>query len=814
MSNVVILSICLVGIGAVFLLASLLSARKTWQRVPAELRGRWRITVYLMGFFLIGYLFFDIILVSDLPFPVELVTGSVFFGGAIFVFIIINLAHDTITKIRTIETEFKGLFENANDLIHSVSTDGKFLYTNRAWRDILGYSLHEIESMSAFDIIPAEYQPHCKQVFADVMKGCDIRTETVFVAKSGKRIHLEGIINCRYKEGHVFAIRGIYRDMTEHKRVQKQLKTLNESLEQRVSERTMEVKNAYDLLLGSRQTLQTILDAMPYGVIIIGRDKKIRSANAAALALANYHSEEEITGQICNTTLCPAQEGKCPIIDLKEELDRSERLLITKDGRHIPIMKTVVPLTIEGEDVLLEAVIDITERKQAEDQIRLLAYYDSLTSLPNRALFTELLTRALNFARRHDKLMAVLFIDLDAFKRINDTLGHTIGDELLQAVAERLLRSVRNSDHVCRANTDDAVNIVSRLGGDEFIVTLPYIDQSHEAGIVAQRILQDLAKPMMLKGHEVIVSASIGISLYPNDGKNVETLCKNADLAMYQAKTMGKNNFQFYDKSMSTTAFDRLHLENELHKALERGEFQLYYQPKVSIKNGDIVGLEALIRWTHPQRGVCSPAHFIPLAEETGLIMPIGEWVLRTACHQGKLWQAEGLKPLPISVNISKRQFEQDQFAETVLRILKETDFPPHLLELEITESMIMQDPEAVIAMLNKLKSNGVMISIDDFGTGYSSLGELRRLPLDALKIDRSFITNIVSNGDDAVIARAIIAMSHSLKLKVIAEGVETEAQLEFLHGLSCDQAQGYLFSRPVPAREFPHLAVKAKRFT
>jgi EAL domain-containing protein (putative c-di-GMP-specific phosphodiesterase class I) len=307
----------------------------------------------------------------------------------------------------------------------------------------------------------------------------------------------------------------------------------------------------------------------------------------------------------------------------------------------------------------------------------------------------------------------------------------------------------------------------------------------------------------------VIVSASIGISLYPDDGNNVETLLKNADLAMYQAKNQGKNNFQFYTESMSTTALDRLHLENELRKALERGEFELYYQPKVSVKSRELVGVEALIRWTRANLGVCSPADFIPLAEETGLILPIGEWVLRTACHQGKLWQAEGLRPLPISINISKRQFEQEQLAETVIEILQRTDFDPQLLELEITESMIMQNPEAVIAMLNKLKSYGVMVSIDDFGTGHSSLGELRRLPLDALKIDRSFITNVVSNGDDAVIARAIIAMAHSLKLKVIAEGVETEDQLEFLHGLSCDEAQGYLFSKPVPAQECAHLIAK-----
>jgi EAL domain-containing protein (putative c-di-GMP-specific phosphodiesterase class I) len=323
---------------------------------------------------------------------------------------------------------------------------------------------------------------------------------------------------------------------------------------------------------------------------------------------------------------------------------------------------------------------------------------------------------------------------------------------------------------------------------------------------VARRILHDLTKPFVLNGHEVFISASIGISLYPSDGQDVDTLLKNADIAMYHAKEQGKNNFQFYTDSMNATALDRLHLENEMRKALERNEFQLYFQPKVRVENQKIIGVEALLRWNHPKRGLLSPAEFIPLAEETGLIVPIGQWVLRTACEQGKAWQAEGLAPLTISVNISQRQFEQDHFLESVLDTLESTNFPPHLLELEITESLIMHDPEKVIALLGELKNTGIIISIDDFGTGYSSLEYLRRLPLDALKIDRSFITHTVSNPDDAAIARAVIAMAHSLNLKVIAEGVENNAQLEFLRGLDCDEAQGFLFSRPVPPDECARL--------
>lgn len=815
MNTMVTLSISLVGIGGLFLVASLLAARITWKQVPTELRGRWLTLIYLIGFFLVGYIFFNIVLISDLSFPVEIVTSGVFFAGAIFVYLIINLSRTTIFKIGDIEADFQDLFENANDLIHSVSPDGKILYVNRSWRETMGYKDREIAAMTVLDLIPADHQEHCKKVLFDVMSGQKTRTEIVFISKSGKRIYLEGNINCRYKKGQPHATRGIYRDITAHKRAEEALRALNESLENRVSERTAEVEKAYDLLLSSRQTLQVILDSMPYGVVIIGKDKRIRNANAAALALMGYNYEKEINGKLCNETLCPSEDGKCPIIDMKEKLDRSERILITQQGRHVPILKTVVPITLDGEQVLLEAVIDITERKMAEDQIRFLAYYDNLTRLPNRAFSTELLNRALTCAERYNTVMATLFVDLDAFKRINDTLGHSIGDELLKAVAERLLNSVRKSDYVSRSkkeadDNDEVSNTVSRLGGDEFIVILTEMSHDYDGGTVANRILHDLAEPFMLDGHEVFISASIGISLYPTDGRDVEALLKNADIAMYHAKEQGKNNFQFYDESMNAMALKRLRLENELRKALEHNEFQLYFQPKVRVENKELIGVEALLRWNHPEHGLLPPSEFISLAEETGLIAPIGEWVLRTACEQAKAWQVDGLQPLTISVNISQRQFEQHLFLESVLDILKNAHLSPHFLELEITESLIMHDPEKIIAMLGELKATGIMISIDDFGTGYSSLEYLRKLPLDALKIDRSFITHAVTNGDDAAIARAVIAMAHTLNLKVIAEGVENSAQLEFLRELDCDEAQGFLFGRPVPANECSRLMSKA----
>ena len=561
-----------------------------------------------------------------------------------------------------------------------------------------------------------------------------------------------------------------------------------------------------DALERSYKSKKTILDSMPYGVIVIGRDKKIRSANQSALTLMGYASEAEVTGMVCNKTLCPAQAGKCPILDLKEKVDHSERVLLTRDGRRIPILKTVVPMELDGEDVLLEAVIDITERKQSEEKIRSLALYDGLTGLPNRTFYKELLVRAIAIAQRRRKPLATLFIDLDFFKRINDTLGHSDGDRLLQAVAERLVSCVRISDSVARPEEDAAASTVSRLGGDEFIVLLNELSDAKYAALVAHRILDDLLSPFMLSGQEVVISASIGISLYPLDGGDPEALLKNADIAMYQAKEQGRNNFQFYSPAMNKTALERLTLENDLRKALERQEFLLYYQPKVDIPTRRIIGVEALIRWKHATRGLVSPVEFIPLAEETGLIVPIGEWVLRTACAQNKAWQAAGFSPIAMSVNLSNRQFGQKDLVDTVVGILKTVDTDPRYLELEITESTIMHDPDKAIAALHKLKGMGIAVSIDDFGTGYSSLNYLRRLPLDCLKIDRSFIMNIITNPDDAAITAAVVAMAHSLKLRVVAEGVETEEQLAFLRGLGCDEAQGYLFSRPVPADEFARL--------
>lgn len=453
---------------------------------------------------------------------------------------------------------------------------------------------------------------------------------------------------------------------------------------------------------------------------------------------------------------------------------------------------------------MAEALQNAAEKhKQQDSRIRFLAYYDDLTGLSNRMFFKELLKKALVWARRYDQTVVILYLDVDDFKRVNDTLGHPLGDKLLQAVSERLIASVRSSDSVARLAEDNEQTTVSRLGGDEFVILLHNAGKIHEVSRVARKLLNEIAKPFDLDGHEVFTSASMGISFYPSGGEDADNLLKNADAAMYQAKTKGKNNYQFYTDDMNASALELFNLERDLHRALEREELLLHYQPKLDTTRRMMVGMEALVRWNHKEKGMIVPTQFIPLAEDTGLILPIGEWVLRTACLQTSAWQKAGFESANVAVNLSARQFNQKNLPDIVARALQEAALSPRHLELEITESMVMQKPEEAIAVLRKLKNMGVRISIDDFGTGYSSLNYLRRFPVDSLKIDRSFIMNATTNPDDAAIVKGIVALAHNLKLKVITEGVETEAQFEFLRDVECDEVQGFLFSRPLPTDEF-----------
>ena len=445
---------------------------------------------------------------------------------------------------------------------------------------------------------------------------------------------------------------------------------------------------------------------------------------------------------------------------------------------------------------------DVTERKRAEERLSYLATHDALTNLPNRTLFIDRLEQAVSRAPWRKRLVAVLFLDLDHFKRINDTLGHNLGDLFLKAVAERLKGCVREGD------------TVARMGGDEFTVVLADIAETRDVPKIAQKVLDAFSKPFRVDGHELFTTTSVGISLYPNDGDNAEVLLKNADAAMYRAKEEGRNNYQHFSPAMNVRALEHLALENNLRYALEREELLLHYQPQVDLKTGRVIGMEALLRWQHPDLGLVSPAQFISLAEETGLIVPIGEWVLRTACAQNKAWQEAGLSPVRVSVNLSGRQFFQKNLFEMISRVIRETGLDPNSLELELTESFLMKKAESNIATLRELSAMMVRLSIDDFGTGYSSLSYLKHFPIHSLKIDQSFVRDITTDPDDAVIVTAIVTLAHSLCLKVIAEGVETKEQLEFLRSLQCDVMQGYLFSRPLPAEEATKLLTDKVRLS
>jgi diguanylate cyclase (GGDEF)-like protein len=427
-------------------------------------------------------------------------------------------------------------------------------------------------------------------------------------------------------------------------------------------------------------------------------------------------------------------------------------------------------------------------------RVEYLAYHDGLTGLPNRSMFSKLLAQRISEARRYDKQLAVAFLDLDRFKQINDTLGHEAGDQLLVEVAARLQGCVRDSD------------TVARLGGDEFVVLLPEMEDGKQAIVVAQKILAVIGKAFTLIGHEFRVTASIGISVYPQDGQDEQTLTKNADIAMYQAKAEGKNNFQFYSEKLNANSLERLTLESSLRHALERNEFRLYYQAKRDMRSGRIAGMEALLRWEHPDLGTVAPMQFIPVAEDTGLIVPIGKWVLKTACLQSAAWQKEGLPPLSVAVNMTARQFLDEYLLQDLAAILKDTGMNPNLLEIELSESLLIHDVETTLRILTGIKLLGVRIAVDDFGTGYSSLATLQRFPLDTVKIDRSFIGELVGPSEDAALADAVIAMGKSLSLTVIAQGVETKEQAEFLRAHACDELQGFYFNRPLPAYQFAQL--------
>jgi len=658
-----------------------------------------------------------------------------------------------------------------------IDPDGIIKTINPATCNLLGYTEDELVGR------PVEF------VFADdsPFKGIGPGVfESTYLSKDRKKIPvlISGSV-MRSAAGQIQGIISLAQDITERKKSEEAL---------RESQRVL-------------STLMGNLPGMAYRCKP-DQDRTMEFASQGALELTGY-SPSELIG---NKKISFAQLiHPDDINQVKSEINKANRenrsfqftyRITNIHGREKWIWEQGIGVyTDSGNLVALEGfMIDITERKLSEERLQYLAHHDALTGLPNRTLFLEHLRLALITASRHQRIVAVLFLDLDRFKLINDTLGHATGDLLLKSVAERLITCLRRSDTVARLHPPS--NTVARLGGDEFTLLLTDIAQAPDVPIIVQRILNAFTTPFLVEGNELFVTPSVGISLYPNDGENAEKLLRNADTALYRAKEQGRNNYQFYLPEMNAKVSERLAMENNLHKALEREELLLHYQPQVDLNTGQIIGMEALVRWRRPDSGLVSPAKFIPLAEETGLIIPLGEWILRTACAQNKAWQDCGLRPIRVGVNLSGRQFQQKGLIETVRRALGETGLSAEYLELELTESILMQKVETITSALSELDAMGIQISIDDFGTGYSSLSYLKRFPISKLKVDRSFVNDITTDPDDAAITAAIINMAHSLKLKVVAEGVETSAQLVFLRSLQCDGMQGYLFSRPLTSED------------
>ncbi len=559
-----------------------------------------------------------------------------------------------------------------------------------------------------------------------------------------------------------------------------------------------ERKEAAQALQEAERRYRSIFENAIEGVFQTTPDGTYIAVNPALARIYGYHSPEDLIVGLRDIShqLYVEPERRTEFMRLMEQhgsVSNFESRVYRRDGDIIWISENARAVYDDADKLICyEGTVEaITERKLYEAEMRHQATHDALTGLPNRNMLHEHLQRAIQVARQKGGLTAVVFVDLDQFKFINDSLGHQVGDELLKTVAQRLQACLRDTD------------MVARQGGDEFVLVLQN-QTGGEQGIaeVMQRILAAVARPWQAGDREFQVTASIGVSRYPADGKDVETLLKQADSAMYRAKEQGRNNFQFFAPWMDTQVSNRLEMLINLRRALDQDEFKLYYQPKLSLKDGSVIGAEALIRWQSPEQGMVPPDRFIPFAEDAGLIVPIGEWVLRTACHQNKCWQQAGLPTIPVAVNLSPRQLNQS-LPDFVSDVLAQSGLAPSCLELEITENVVMKDAEKSVATLHALKRLGLQISVDDFGTGYSSLSYLRRFPVDALKIDKSFVRDIARDADSAAIVKAVISLAHILNLRVIAEGVEDEEQHAFLKENACDEVQGYYFGKPMAVADF-----------
>jgi diguanylate cyclase (GGDEF)-like protein/PAS domain S-box-containing protein len=665
---------------------------------------------------------------------------------------------DSEARFRTLsEVAFEGIF------IHD---QGKIVDANPTFAAMLGYELEEVKQLTVFDlVVPAQHEI----VRRAMQEGYDTTLEMTALREDGSTLNVEVFGKSLIFQGRILRVVSV-RDMTARLRAETQMRKLSSALEQTAD-----------------------------SVVITNRQGIIEYVNPGFEKTTGY-SRAEALGQTPRLVKSDKQGAgfykKLWDTILAGEVFSEVFVNRRKDGSLYYEEKTITPLKDSTGAVthFVATGKDVSERMQAQERMQHMAQHDALTELPNRMLFLDRLKQALARARWHQRLVAVLFVDLDRFKTINDTLGHEVGDRLLQALAERFTASVREGD------------TVARFGGDEFVMLLDDVASEKDIGVVAQKVLEALAPPFVIDGQSLYVTASIGVSLYPNDGEDSGTLLKNADIAMYRAKELGKNTYQFYSADMSARAFERLTLESSLRHAIERNEFRLYYQPQIDTASGAIVGVEALLRWQHPDFGLVAPAEFIPLLEETGLIVPAGDWVFRTACEQLCAWHAAGWPGLRMAVNLSPRQFQTPGLAIMVERGLAGVNCDPNLIELEITENVLLRHAVATVDALEAVRALGVRLAIDDFGTGYSSLSYLRRYAIDTVKIDRSFVHDIPGDPDDSAITAAIIGLAQSLKLDVIAEGVETEAQRAFLLERGCHLMQGYLFSRPLPPEDITRL--------
>ena len=650
--------------------------------------------------------------------------------------------------------------------------EGKIVWVNRAFTTMTGYSEEEVLGKNP-RLLKSGEQPeyYYADLWSTISSGKVWRGEIVNRRKDGTTYTEEMTIT---------PVTGDVRNLAHGCFI---------AIKQDITER----KRAEEELHGSRQMLQSILDAIPQRVFWKDRDCIYLGCNRALATDAGLDAAAAIIGKSdCDLSWSAMAEHYRADDQLVMEQDSAklnfQEQLSRPDGSMRWIQTNKLPLRDRKGKVtgVIGTYEDITERKLAEERVQFLAYYDALTGLPNRTLLQDRLAKALAGARRSKDKVALLFLDLDRFKNINDSLGHSVGDLLLQEVAERLKRWAREQD------------TVARVGGDEFLIVLSAVKDVADAAVAAGRILDAMTTEFVIQGRSLSVRCSLGISIFPDHGKDAESLIKNADAAMYSSKEGGRNKFSFFKQDMNAQAVERLTLENSLRSALEKGELFLVYQPQMEISTASIIGLEALLRWQHPDLGLVPPDKFIRIAENSGLIVPIGEWVLRTACRQARQWQDEGLPAVTVAVNVSAIQFRQEGFCELIRRVLHETGFAPQYLELELTESLLLANADVTLSVVQELKAMGLKLAIDDFGTGYSSLSYLKQFPVSKLKIDRAFVRDVAVNPDDAAITTAIISMAKSLNLKVIAEGVEDEAQMSFLRAHHCDEIQGYYFSKPL----------------